>query len=284
MRATAVTSQTAGRGTAGGGIRSASFRGLLRGEWIKLRSLRSTWWILAFAALIMPAFAIARMSSIAQVPEAVGHPSLVGAVYVTSGVAFVQLAFAVLGVISVAGEYGSGQMRTTLTASPRRVRALAAKLVVTVLAAVATSVLGVALAWGASTPWFEETGMTVSLLDPQDARIILGTPLYLGAITALAFGVGAIVRSSAAGISIVVGLLLVLENALGMVPWAPVQAFGAYLPSSAGSRLLQSDDVGSVITASNTALLGHWEGFGVLLLWVAAVLTAAAIVLRRRDA
>jgi len=262
----------------------ATFGRLVAGEWIKFRSLRANWWILVLGTLFMPLFSVSRMISIAQVPEAWGSPSMVGAAYVTSGIALSQLAFAVLAVMSVTGEYGSGQIRTTLTVAPARVSAIAAKLVVIVSVVAVASIVAVALSWGFSAPWFAQTQMSINLLHPEDARLMLGVPLYLAAVAALAFGIGLVVRSSAAGISIVVGLLLVLENLLASIPWAPIQNFAAYLPSSAGSRLLQSEAVGSVITVSNSVLLSPWGGYGVMLLWVAGVLTVAVVLLRRKDA
>ena len=57
-----------------------------------------------------------------------------------------------------------------------------------------------------------------------------------------------------------------------------------YLPSGAGTRLLESDATGSVLAASDATALGPWQGYGVLLAWVAAVLAVAAVLLRRRDA
>ncbi|GEA87915.1 ABC transporter permease subunit [Cellulomonas cellasea] len=265
-------------------VHPSTFPRLVAAEWVKLRSLRSTWWTLVLGALVVPAFAASRMSSISAVPEAVGSPYLVGAVYVTSGVALAQLVFCTLGVLSVAGEYGTGQIRSTLAAAPTRVPALAAKLLVAVLAVMAASLVAVLAAWAASAPWFEATGMSVDLTRGQDLRIVLGVPLYLGAVTALAFGIGAIVRSSAAGIAAVLGLLLVVENALASIPWTPIQTLAAHLPASAGSRLLQADEVGSVITVSSTTDLTPWQGYGVLLAWVAAVLVVAGVLLRRRDA
>lgn len=261
-----------------------TFPRLVAAEWIKLRTLRSTWWSLLVGVAFLPAFAGMRFSSISAVPEAVGSPYLVGAVYVTSGVALTQLVFCTLGVLSIAGEYGTGQIRSTLTAAPRRLPALWAKLFVTVAVVMVASLLGVALAWAAGTPWFERTGMSIDLTRADDLRILLGVPLYLGAATALAFGIGAIVRSSAAGIATVLGLLLVLENGLGAVPWKPLQTVASFLPASAGNRLLQSDAVGSVITTSSTTTLSPWEGYGVMLAWVAVVLVAASVLLRRRDA
>lgn len=284
MTALAPTPATTARTHRRVSVHPATFRRLVSAEWVKLRSLRSTWWSLAVGVVIFPALAISRTSSIAQVPEAVGSPYLVGAVYVTSGVVLVQLVFCTLGVLAVAGEYGTGQIRSTLAAAPTRVPALAAKLVVTVLAVMITSLVGVAVAWAGSAAWFDVTGMSVDPTRADDLRLLLGAPLYLGAVTALAFGIGALVRSSAAGIAAVLGLLLVVENALASIPWAPVQTLAAHLPASAGSRILQSDAVGSAITVSSTTTLTPWQGYAVLLAWVAAVLVAAAVLLRRRDA
>ena len=257
---------------------------LVTAEWIKLRTLRSNWWILVLGMLVIPAFAVSRMVSIAQVPELAGKPGMVGAVYVTSGVALTQLAFCTLGVLAVTGEYGTGQIRSTFAAAPVRMTALAAKLLVVLAAVVVGSVVGVALAWAGSAPWFDVTGLSIDLSREQDARIMLGVPLYLAAATALAFGIGSIVRNSAGGIAIVLGLLLIVENALALVPWEPLQKFGAYLPTSAGSRLLLAEDAGSVVTASSSTVLSPWAGYGVMLLWVACVLAVAGVLLRRRDA
>ncbi|WP_433825936.1 ABC transporter permease subunit [Actinoplanes sp. CA-015351] len=257
---------------------------LVIAEWIKFRTVRSSWWILALGVLVIPAFAVSRMVSIAQVPELAGQPGMVGAVYVTSGVALTQLAFCTLGVLAITGEYGTGQIRSTFAAAPARIPALAGKLLVTLAAVVVASLVGIALAWASSAPWFDETGLSIDLSREQDARIMLGVPLYLAAATALAFGIGTIVRSSAGGIVIVLALLLVLENALALVPWEPLQTLGAYLPASAGSRVLLAGDAGSVVTASSSTALSPWAGYGVMLAWVAAVLAVAGVLLRRRDA
>jgi ABC-2 type transport system permease protein len=150
---------------------------------------------------------------------------------------------------------------------------------VVVLVVAAARTATVDAAWAACAPWFGPTGMSIDLMRAEDARLVLGTPLYLGAVTALAFGIGMLVRSPAAGISIVVGLLLVIENLLAAIPWAPLQSLAAHLPSSAGSRLLRSDAV-----VSNSSELTPWGGYGVMLLWVVGVLAVAVVLLRRRDA
>ena len=265
-------------------VHPATFGRLVAAEWVKLRSLRSTWWTLAVGMLFLPAFAVSRVASIAQVPEAVGSEWMVGAVYVTSGVALTQLAFCTLGVLVVSGEYGTGQIRSTFLASPGRLSVLAAKLLVTCAVVAVVSLVGVLLAWAAAAPFFDETGMSIDLTRAEDARILLGVPVYLATAAALAFGIGTIVRSSAAGVATVLGVLLVVENGLAAIPWAPVQTLAAHLPASAGSRLLQSDAAGSVITVSNSTALTPWQGYGVMLAWVVGTLVVAGVLVRRRDA
>jgi len=265
-------------------VHPVAFTRLLAAEWVKLRSLRSTWWTLAVGMLFLPAVAVSRVASIAQVPEAAGSEGMVGAVYVTSGVALTQLAFCTLGVLVVSGEDGTGQIRSTFLAAPGRLAVLAAKMLVTLAAVMVASAVGVALAWAASAPFFGVTGMSIDLTRPEDARILLGVPLYLATATGLAFGIGALVRSSAAGVASVLGLLLVVENGLAVIPWGPVQTLAAHMPANAGSRLLQSDAVGSVITASSSTALGPWQGYGVMVAWVVGVLVVAGVLVRRRDA
>lgn len=259
-----------------------TFGRLVHAEWIKLRSLRSTWWTLAVGVLLGVAFAGMQSWSIAQVAE-YRNPADLGAVYATAGVPLALLAFSTLGVVSVTAEYGTGQIRATLAAAPTRVPALLAKLVVTVAAVVGASLVLVALGWAAAAPSLARAGMSVDLGRPDDLRILLGLPLFLGTATALALGIGALVRSSAAGITVVLGLLLVVENGLGVIPWEPLREAAAYLPASAGARLVTHDAFGSVVT-SVPSTLPPWTGYGVLLAWTVGVLAAAAVLLRRRDA
>lgn len=259
-----------------------TFGRLVHAEWIKLRSLRSTWWTLAVGVLLGVAFAGMQSWSIAQVAE-YANPVDVGAVYATAGVPLALLAFCTLGVLSISAEYGTGQIRSTLAAAPTRVPALLAKLLVTVAAVVAASLVMVALGWAAAAPSLAQAGMSVDLARPDDLRVMLGVPLFLGTAAALAFGIGALVRSSAAGITIVLGLLLVVENGLGIIPWEPLQQAVVYLPASAGARLVTNDAFGSVVTSVHSDL-PPWTGYGVMLAWTVAVVTAAAVLLRRRDA
>lgn len=264
-------------------VHPVTFRRLVRSEWVKLRSLRSTWWTLAVGVALGVALAGAQSASVSAIAAEHPDPDRLGSVYATGGVTLALLAFSTFGVLSIAGEYGTGQIRSTLVAAPTRVPALLAKLLVTVGAVLVASVVMVAAGWAAAAPSLEAGGMPVDLTDADDLRILLGVPLFLATASALAFGVGALVRSSAAGITVVLGLLLVVENGLGMIPWEPLRDAVAYLPASAGARLVTNDAFGSVITSVNSDL-PPWTGYGVMLAWTVAAVGAAAVLLRRRDA
>ncbi|QCB92751.1 ABC transporter permease subunit [Cellulomonas shaoxiangyii] len=264
-------------------VHPLTFRRLVAAEWIKLRSLRSTWWTLGVGVVLGVAFAGMQSASISALAREYPDPERVGSVYATAGIPLAMLAFCTFGVLTISGEYGTGQIRSTLAAAPTRVPALLAKLLVTVLAVLAASVVMVAAGWAVAAPSLAHGRMPVDLGDPDDLRIMLGVPLFLATAAALAFAIGALVRSSAAGITVVLGLMLVVENGLGMIPWQPLQAATAYLPTSAGARLVTHDHLGSVITGI-TSDLPPWTGYGVMLAWALGALAVAAVLLRRRDA
>ncbi|WP_136519024.1 MULTISPECIES: ABC transporter permease subunit [Cellulomonas] len=265
-------------------VHPVTFRRLLASEWVKLRSLRSTWWALAVAVVAGAALGPLQTMSVAGViPDDVVRPDGMGAAYALAGAPLALLTFCTFGVLGVAGEYGTGQIRSTLVAAPTRLPALLAKLVVTVAAVLVASTVMVAVAVAATLPVLGRAGMTLDLTRPEDARIVLGMPLFLAAASALGFTFGALTRSTAAGITVVLGLVLVVENGLGAIPWAPLQELVVYLPANAGARLVTSDALGSVLS-NVPSTLPPWTGFGVMLAWVAGLLAVACVLLRRRDA
>lgn len=265
-------------------VQPVTFGRLVAAEWVKLRSLRSTWWALLLALAFFPLLAGLQTSSVATIAEDLEPGDLVGPVYATSGLMLAQLVLCGLAVVVVTAEYRSGQIRSTFVAAPTRLPVLAAKLVVLVAVVLVTGTVGALVGWATASPWFAQTYMSVDLTDPEHLRLMLGVPLYLAAMAALAFGIGAVLRSSAAGIATVLGLVFVVEPAFSYVPVEALQRVASFLPSAAGTRLVTSDVMGSVTSGTQLSVLGPWEGFGVLLVWVAAVLTVAAVLLRRRDA
>ncbi len=264
---------------------------VLRSEWLKFWTVRSTYWTLALTAVVFVGLvtivSTALRSAGSSMQEATGgYPALIP---LTAGTQLAMIPLAVLGVLTVTSEYSTGMIRASLTAVPTRLPVLWAKalvvLVVTLVLTTATVVTSAALA----SAILHSKGGSLHAGDPQVQRIVLGTALYLTATTLFAFALGALLRHSAAALGVVLTFLLVLENvisALGQFAWKPLQHVTPFLPSSAGSRLTMTEEQ---ISAANQANIYHvhltaWQGYGVLVAWVVVILAFAAMRLRTRDA
>jgi ABC-2 type transport system permease protein len=273
---------------------SVTFARVVRSEWIKFWSLRSTLWTLGSTVVVMgavswlavfftarEAFDPATKPQDAAVLVALLHdPSVV-----LTGADLAKLVLAVLGVLIVTGEYSTGMVRSTLTAVPRRLPALWAKaLVLTVVTAVVVSV-GTVVSWLVALPTLHAHDAVLDLGDPQTRRILLGGVLYLVAVAMLAFAIGAILRVSAGALATVLGLLLVVEVLFRTVPADFFRTVSPFLPGTAGHQLLATrDSIEAARLATSAPVLDPWTGYGVMLVWVAVLLTVAAVLLRRRDA
>jgi ABC-2 type transport system permease protein len=190
-----------------------------------------------------------------------------------------------LAVQSIGSEYGSGMIRTTFTAMPRRVTVLAAKASVLtglVLAAGAIAVLGSVLAGRLILPGHGFTAARgypqLSLGDGPVLRAAAGTVLYLALITLLSLGVAAAVRDSAVAIGVVLGLLYlipIIAATVGVPGWH--RHLEQIAPMTAGLAI-------QATTGLRNLPLSPWTGLGVLAAWTAAALLTGWLVLRLRDA
>ena len=202
-----------------------------------------------------------------------------------AGVDLGQVVVALLAVLAVGGEYGSGMIRVTLAATPRRLALLAAKAVVVTGWAVAAGAVAAAGSVLAGRLILPGRGLSaangyvlVSLGNGPDLRAAVGSVLYLALIALLALGVTTAVRDSAAGIGLVLGLLYLFPVVSAVIPdhvlarhleqAAPMTA-GLYIQATTGLRSLP---------------LTPWQGLGVLALWALGALILGAAVLRLRDA
>jgi ABC-2 type transport system permease protein len=192
---------------------------------------------------------------------------------------------AVLAVLAVGGEYGSGMIRVTLAATPRRLTLLAAKTAVVTgwalaagLAAVAGSLLAGRLILPGQGLSAANGYVVPSLGCGPDLRAFGGSVLYLALIALLALGVTTAVRDSGVGIGLVLGLLYLFPVVSLVIPdqdlsrhleqIAPMTA-GLYIQATTGLKSLP---------------LTPWQGLGVLALWALGALILGAVVLRLRDA
>lgn len=265
--------------------RTTWFVRTVRAEWIKFWTVRSTVWTLIATIVVMVGIStLAAWGSSIEAVDA-GAGAMNTAQLLSAGYQMGQLAVAVLGVLTIAGEYSTGMIRSTFAAVPRRVTVLGAKALVLSVVVLAVSLVSMALSYVATLPWQDQLGATFDLTDGETLRMTVGLPLYLMAIALFAFAVGALVRNSAAALTAVIALLLVVENVLTIIPLRAVEVISPYLPSTAGRRVLfDSEMLSATDAAAAGGQLAPWLGYGVLLAWAIALGAVAAARLRHRDA
>lgn len=260
-----------------------TFGRVVASEWVRLRSLRSTLWLLVLTVVAMVGVSVLiGWAATAEGPSE--RPTGTAASLVTAGVSVGQLAVAVLGVLAITGEYASGTIRSTMVAVPGRLPVLWARCSVLAAVVAATSVVAVVLAHLTTRPFQQQVTVSLQLSDPDSLRILVGAPLFLATIAVLALAAGCLVRSTAGALASVLGILLVVENLFAVIPVAFLQHVGAFLPATAGGRLLLEPETLTALGEASTApQLTPWQGYAVMLAWTVTLLAAAAVVLRRRD-
>ncbi|MGY2900918.1 ABC-type transport system involved in multi-copper enzyme maturation permease subunit [Curtobacterium sp. PvP017] len=270
------------------GATRLSFPHLVRSEWIKLRSIRSTFWCYAILVVVtigMAALVGANTNSGGQdLPTDIANGTFVNAN--TVGVLLSSLVVGVLGVLIITGEYGTGQVRSTFTADPRRTGVILAKATVLALTTFVVSAVATWVGVLISLPLLAGNGVEPEIGNPSVFLPILGSSVFLTLLALLAYGIGLLVRSSAGGIAITLGLLLVVPTVLALmsglmnVEWPTNIA--TFLPDMAGAQLYAYSYDGQSATDGGVVLNG-WGGFGVLAGEVLVLGALALTVARGRD-
>lgn len=251
---------------------------VLRSEWIKLRSLRSTPVLLGLTIVGMLAVSLALAvfikTNYATLGAADHRPdNLVDHSMFSFNLA--QLIIGVFGVLAITGEYSTGMIRATLGAVPTRLPVLWAKAGIVTLVALAVALVASFGAFLASQAVLGSHGTSLSY--PGALRAVFGVALYLTVVALLGLALGFLTRSTAGGIAAVVGLLLVLPAITAAFPTSVANGVDPYLPPNAGQALL-------TLGAGENPMLHPWAGFGLFVGYAGVALIAAAIVLHRRDA
>ncbi|MFI6522304.1 ABC transporter permease [Spirillospora sp. NPDC050679] len=256
-------------------------RFVLRSEWIKFWSVRSTWWFLGAAVLPAPSFGVLT----ALTTDATEAASLPKAWQVTEGgfdplqplqaVVLAQFAFGVLGVLTITSEHSTGLIRSSLVAVPQRRRLLAAKLAVllAVVAAVAAALtFGTFLLSQAAYP----DGLAIGPGEGGAWKALLGTVAYTVFVAVIGFAVGAAVRGTGAAISLFMFITFVVMNALP-----------AIFPSALRTNVADYSFIGlaqSLTTLQPEPRPGMPLAALLLVCYTAMALAPALLLAERRDA
>jgi ABC-2 type transport system permease protein len=289
------TTQTAGR---------AGLRRAMAAEWTKLWSVRSTMWTLV--ATVVAVLGLCAISTGTVGPsDIIDDPTRRSLIGIFLG----QLIFGVLGVLVMSAEYGTGTIRATLSAVPRRPVVLTAKILVFGAVAVVVSeiltfsafavgqaILSAKHAVGSSAfaaQHAQQLGVKIphniqavlssgsaSLGQPGVLRAVVGGGLYLAVLGLLALGLATIIRHTAGAISTFAGVVLVLPLIVQALPTSISNAVARYLPANIGVVMFSThgapDRVGPAFSP--------WTGFALLALYTVVTLGLGCWVLVRRDA
>jgi ABC-2 type transport system permease protein len=270
----AVTQARPGPATVAGPVTQVR---VVRAEWAKLRALRSTRWCALTAVVLIVGLGAAVAGSGTAYHVSPGDSAAKGVSVALLGVLFAQLVLGVVGVLAFSGEYGTGMIRATLAVVPSRLPVLWAKLIVLAgLVLPVTLVCAFVDFFAATALVSSRGGSVISLTDPGVLQTVVGSSLYLTVVVIIGLALGALLRKTAAGLSVFAVVFFVVPIVVGALP-QNIRGFAPYLPSNAGGALWDSP-----LNAANP--LSPWTGFAVLCGYAVVLIAAAAWRLRRRDA
>jgi ABC-2 type transport system permease protein len=252
------------------------FGSTLRSEWIKFWSVRSTAWSVV-AMFVIGAGLTALICAVDADWLASGEADEAAASYVTFGMQLAQIAAVVLGALAVTSEYGTGMIRATLAATPRRGAVLAAKAAVLAATLFVAGTVTAFAGYLAGNWFLDREGVGVALSDDGVLRALFGSGLYVAGLGLLAAAIGILVRHTAAALSIVLALVFVVGNMAFLIPGAWGDWTAKLMPGNAGSAI-------AAPVPFNPELMAPWTGFAAFTAEVLVLLTIGYLVFQRRDA
>ena len=258
------------------GVRRPGFGATLRAEWIKFWSVRSTFWSTAMLFVLGAGLTVlVCATSAAWLASSEADESPLS--FVTWGLMFAQITAIVLGTLVVTSEYGTGMIRATLAATPRRGSVLAAKAIVLSGTLFVVGTVTAFAGFFGGNFFLDREGIGIALGDEGVLRAMLGSGLYMAGLGLFAAAVGFLIRHTAAALSVVLALVFVVVNMAFLLPGTWGEWTAKLMPGNAGSGV-------ATPVSFNPELLDPWVGFAVFAGEVALLTVIAWATFRRRDA
>jgi ABC-2 type transport system permease protein len=262
------------------------FTGVLRSEFVKLTSLRSTVGLLA--AIIVTGLGVSAVLGVtaesAGVPDAPSVGFMLDQVTIGT-VLFGQLIAGVLGVLVISAEYSSGTIQSTLIAVPARGVVLAAKAVVVFVTATAAALVALFGSWALTYPMFAALGIEVGLTAPGVVPALVGAAVYIGFSGILGLGIGTLLRSVAAAVATVISIILLLPIVLSVLPASTlVRNLHLLSMSKAGDAMSNAPEFGGILLDLADGYVSYGAGWLVAAAWAGIFVVMGAVQLRRKDA
>lgn len=258
------------------GARRVGFGATLRAEWIKFWSVRSTFWSTTMLFVLGAGLTVLVCATSAGW-LASGEADESPLSFVTWGLMFAQITAIVLGTLVVTSEYGTGMIRATLAATPRRGSVLAAKAIVLSGTLFVVGTVTAFAGFFGGNFFLDREGIGIALGDEGVLRAMLGSGLYMAGLGLFAAAVGFLIRHTAAALSVVLALVFVVGNMAFLLPGTWGEWTAKLMPGNAGSGV-------ATPVSFNPELLDPWVGFAVFAGEVALLTVVAWATFRRRDA
>jgi ABC-2 type transport system permease protein len=253
---------------------------VLISEFTKFRTVRSTVWTLLVAVVLMigisalfSAVTASQYHTFSPADLATFNPVSIS----LGGMMFAVVAFGVLGVLMISGEYSTGMIRSSLTAVPRRLPVLWGKLAVFAGVIFSVSLVASFISFFLGQALLNSHHLGVSIAAPGALRSVIGAALYVTVAGMIGVALGALFRNTAAGIATFAGIFFVIPPLTGLLPASISDHLTQYLPSYAGEAVWGG-------ARGITDALSPWTGFALLCGYAAVLIVAAAMRLRRVDA
>lgn len=249
---------------------------VLRSEWTKIRSVRSTLWTLAAAVVVtvglgavICAFTRSEFHSMPIRNKLTFDPTFTS----FAGMGLGQLAMIAFGVLVVSSEYSTGMIRSSLAAVPQRSLFLGCKIVTAGLLVLVVGMITSFVTFFVGQALLGSLG--ASLGDAGVLRAVFGGGLYMTLIGLFAMGIAFVLRSPLLAFATLMPFFFLISSILGNV--SATKKVARYLPDQAGTAVM------SVLPSSDRPY-GPWGGLLIMVGWTVAALVAGWCVLKNRDA
>ena len=256
----------------------AGFGDALRSEFTKIKSTRSTYWTLLALVVVCVGIGALTCAGTASHPQGVSPTNFDATQQSLAGLYVGQLVIAVLGALTITSEYSTGMIRSTLSVQPRRGVVFAAKALVFAAVTLVTGLIASFGSFFVGQAILSSHHLSATLGEPNVLRAVIGGALFLTACGMLAYGLGAILRHTAAAISAAIGLLFVLTVLVQFLPHTWQNNVDKWMPALAGSQIWTTKATGG------PDLFSAWPGFAVLAGYAAVAIIAGLVCFRTRDA
>ncbi|NUU25249.1 MAG: ABC transporter permease subunit [Streptomycetaceae bacterium] len=258
------------------------YAAFLNAEWIKIRTVRSTFWTLIALAvvsigltvLICAVSADSLAKDLAKTPpDPDAHPDQL----ISVGVVFGQVAALVLGVLVVSAEYATGMIRSTLTAMPRRTSVLVAKATVLALLLFVIGTIVAFIGYFAGNAFLENKDIGVPLDAPGVTRALFGNGLYLMVLGLFGFALALLLRHTAGAVTVGLAMIYVVGTLVALLPGDWGNWISKVMPGNAGGQITAARQYDSDV-------FGPWAGFAVFCIEVAVLMVCGWYRFARKDA